>query len=150
MDFKDGLYLTVAYKFTAGLIRLILGFLVLYFRDLHKLLFFIFGRELLHDPEDFLFNILTSHIKEVPREFLLFFAIFLISYSVIEIYFAVELAYRKRWAAIGMVVILAIGVLFDLFFVSRILVLSRVIGIIFDLIIAAFLIDMLAKHRLCV
>jgi len=147
MDFKEGLLLTVLYKLAAGIMRLIFGIVLLCFGDLHRLLFFLFGRELLEDPHDFLFNLATLHIKDVSSGMVILFSYFLIIYSIFEIFFSIGLYFRKRWAVIGLVLILGVGILFDLFFVSKILILSKFVGVFVDLVIVFFLLDLLIKHR---
>ncbi len=136
------------YKFVEDFIRYLLGvFLVIFNFSLNKITLYFFRKELIQDPNDFFFNFITAHIRQVSIPLTKFLAIFLIIFSLLEISFLIGLLFRKKWGAIGFFIMQFLWVPIDLLIVSRFLLFSKIITITLEVIIVWFMIRLLTSPK---
>jgi uncharacterized membrane protein len=140
MKIRTKILLVSAYKTITNLVRIILGLTIIYFGfDIHRALRSLFSREIQVDPKDFIFSYLIGHINDVSYYLAAILAFSLIILSLAEIFFIIQLLRRKKWGAIGFLVISILWIPVELLFVSKFILVPRTITLIIEIIIIIFL-----------
>jgi hypothetical protein len=118
-------------RYTFGILLIIFNF------NLYNLTFNLFKRELAEDPSDFFFRLIVNHTRQPPIYLAKILAIVLILFSLLEISFLIGLILRRKWGAIGFFCMQFLWAPVDLLIISKFLLFSKIITIIFELIIIA-------------
>ncbi len=134
--------MTIAiYKFIEDFIRYILGiFLIISNFDLHKLLLYIFRKELTDNASNSFFTFAMNHMQQTPTALSKFLAIFLIFFSLLEISFLIGFIFRKKWGGIGFFLMQFLWIPVDLLIISKVLLFSKIITLLLEAIIIWFMI----------
>jgi len=136
------------YKIIGGILRIIMGSIILYFKaDLYKALAFTFRRELLEDPSDVLFYYISNHINYNFYILTYILAISLIILSILEIFFAIKLLQNDKSGAIGLAVISLLWIPLEILFLAKFLVVRRFLSLFINIIIIILLLWMIQHSR---
>ncbi len=99
-------------------------------------------------PDDgFFVSHFLPHVDMADTLVACFFGAALILSAVIEIFFTIEMLYRKRWAAIGLSIASSLWILASLFFAKELLTFSGIFGLIIDVLIIIVLIQLVRKSQ---
>jgi hypothetical protein len=144
---KHALWLISIYKITISLIRIILGFIIIYFGfDLHKTITFLFGRGFL-GFEKILLNLIIIHQEHINIVFTIILAISIISISILDIIFSIALVKVKKFGAIGLLITSILWIPVEILFVSKFLATPKIITILINLIIIITLIKIIFPKK---
>ena len=148
MQRKIIIWIISIYKILASLLRVLAGSILLYFScSIEQASLFLFRKELLEDPADFLFRFLTGHIMQASTSLTCILASALIVLSLADIFFIIALLYRRRWGAIGFFIVSILWVPIEILFVSRFLVIPKTLALIIDFIIIYFLYKLITHPK---
>jgi hypothetical protein len=142
------IYFISAYKLFINTAGLILGFIILHFDcNFERIAQCIIDSRFVKSENGIFVNHILPHI-DVNHTFLAcFFGAALIFFSIIEIFFTIEMLRRKKWGAIGLSIASGIWILLSLFFARELLTFSGIFGLIIDLLIIAVLIYLVRKSK---
>jgi uncharacterized membrane protein len=148
MKDKIIVFMISVYKFLINFLRISIGALLIYSGcDINRLFNTLFKEELIEDSTDLIFYYLTSHIKETSFSLTCFLALLIIFLSTLELFFIVAFIYRKKWGALGFFVISISWVPVELLFISRFLIMPKVLSLFIDFLIIVFLFKLLTHPK---
>ncbi len=140
--------LIAIYKSIEDFIRYAFGVLLIAFNfNLSQLTLYLFKKELAHDPNDFLFNLIIQHTQQPSMYVARTLSILLIFFSLLEISFLIALILRRKWGAIGFFIMQFAWVPIDIILVSKLFLFSKIVTITLEVVIIGFMIRLLVSPK---
>jgi hypothetical protein len=145
---KTEIWLIAAYKLLVNITFGTFGVIILCFGcNLERIAQCIIKSGLVKPEDGFFVSHFLPHVDVNDTLVACFFGAALILSAVIEIFFTIEMLYRKRWGAIGLSIASSLWILASLFFAKELLTYSGMFGLIIDLLIIAVLIHLVRKSH---
>lgn len=145
---KSEITALVIYKLFVNFLRISLSIIILSFGlNLDRITRFFFGSHIIYNPDHKIINYLVELVHFPSRTLTLILALSVLTISVIELLFVFGLALRRRWAAVGLLVIAILWIPVELLFISKFLTVSKLISLVIDFIIIFFLARLLVNSH---
>jgi len=143
---KKEVLLVIVYKYIVNTLGFILGVILLCFRgDLIALSRLFDGEHIAQLLINMDLRYYRFHMKEIDA-LLIGFGILLVIFALLELVCTTALLYRKKWGAIGLIVVSALWLLIDIFFIIKIFTFTKFVFIIINILIIVFLVKLV--HQL--
>jgi len=137
MDRKPAILFISVYKFSINFARIILGLFLFNFKcNIPNIQDYILG---INEIPIFITRLIDKHVAHAPPPLTCLLASLIIILSAIELVFVTSFLLRRRWGAIGFLVISVLWIPVELLVVSQFLAVSKILAIIIDIIIIYFL-----------
>jgi hypothetical protein len=141
---KLGVIIISVYKFLINLARIIAGSIILIaggkFSNIAE---FLLNTGIIAKSD--IIKFLASHLTFPSQRLTIIFAATLVLLSYIEILFVLALLSRRRFGAVGIIILSVIWTLMEIVFISRFIIASELIIFLINLVIVFMLIRLLIK-----
>ena len=128
------------YKILINLIFLSLGIIIVTFKcNSERVISFLMRSRIISFHEK-VPEMLFHHINLPEFGFTCFLAALILLFSSSEIFFSIAMLLKKKWGAIGLFIMSCLWIPIGLFFMSKILVLPKTIGLLIDILIVILLV----------
>ncbi len=150
MNFKTEKYTIWAisgYKLIINTIRIIFGLLIFAFGcDSRRVLELLTSHEIAEDSSSFTSHFLINHINPASVIPTCSLALALVIISLLEIVFLVAIFRRKYYGAVGFFIVSLLWIPLEMFFISKFLLVSRLISLLINLVIILFFLKIILSH----